>query len=94
MVRSRNTTSSGHGFSDKVIESVWEKGKSASQPGFKKDICGTLIKQDKYGKTEEYGWEIDHIKPVAKGGTDDLTNLQPLFWDTNRKKADTYPWKC
>ena len=40
---------------------------------------------------EKYGWKIDHIKPVAKGGTDDLNNLQPLQWANNRHKSDNYP---
>ena len=36
---------------------------------------------DKYGDTSsDYGWEIDHIKPVARGGTDNLNNLQALYW--------------
>ena len=38
------------------------------------------------------GWEIDHIKPVARGGSDDLSNLQPLYWETNRNKGDQYPY--
>jgi len=35
--------------------------------------------------------EIDHIKPVAKGGGDELENLQPLYWKTNRAKSDSWP---
>jgi len=39
--------------------------------------------------------EIDHIKPVSLGGTDDLRNLQPLHWRNNRYKGDNYPdWDC
>ena len=36
-------------------------------------------------------WEIDHIKSVAKGDGDELDNLQPLYWKTNRQKGDTWP---
>jgi len=48
-----------------------------------------------YGSTNSrYGWEVDHIKPVAKGGKDDLSNLQPLQWDNNRKKARVLDSSC
>lgn len=45
-------------------------------------------------RLSEYGWEIDHIKPVARGGGDELSNLQPLNWKNNAAKSDTYPWSC
>jgi 5-methylcytosine-specific restriction endonuclease McrA len=48
-----------------------------------------------YGTETEYGWEIDHIRPVSDGGADDLENLQPLQWENNRYKSDNWPqWEC
>jgi 5-methylcytosine-specific restriction endonuclease McrA len=38
---------------------------------------------EKYKKSS-----IDHIKPKAKGGTNDLSNLQFLSWFENRCKND------
>jgi 5-methylcytosine-specific restriction endonuclease McrA len=35
-------------------------------------------------------WEIDHIKPLSKGGTFNYTNTQPLIKEENRKKSNKY----
>ncbi len=37
---------------------------------------------------------IDHIIPKSKGGTNDMTNLQPMCSRCNQKKADTLPDTC
>ena len=78
-------------------KAVWEKGKKTQTHEasvHRKDICGNWMQYDQHGKEGDYGWEIDHIKPVAKGGGDELSNLQPLWWKNNRRKSDTYPWSC
>jgi 5-methylcytosine-specific restriction endonuclease McrA len=47
------------------------------------------MKFSDYGCISKYGWEIDHIIPVACHGSDLLTNLQPLYWKNNRRKGDS-----
>ena len=79
-------------FNKEQIKIVCEKAKTQlnyDSDHIRKDECGAWIYFEKYGdRTSEYGWEIDHIIPKSKGGTDDICNLQPLHWDNNVAKGE------
>ncbi len=95
MKRERNTTVSGNTFDEKIVEAVWSKAaiiKGKDPAEYRSDIFGNKVCRDSFGKQSIMGWEIDHIKPVAKGGTDDLSNLQVLQSKANAIKGDNYPW--
>ena len=96
--RSGNSTSWGNGFDPSTVEAVWRKATpvEGNDPNvYRRDGCNAWIRRSEYGQITNYGWEIDHIKPVALGGSDSLSNLQPLHWKNNRRKGDNWPqWSC
>ena len=92
MNRTRNTTRSGGAFASSTVSAVWQKATAIpGYPGFARDACGAIIQYSEYGKLTRYGWEIDHIRPVAQQGSDLMVNLQPLHHENNRYKSDMYP---
>lgn len=81
-------------YDDEKLRKIWNKG--AEIPGkdpdrYREDKYGNPMFWDSYGKRTAMGWEVDHSKPKAKGGTDHLNNLQPMQHEANRKKSDDYP---
>lgn len=97
--RSCGSNCRGRSFSEQEKSAVWRK--ATVIPGYepriwRRDTCGASMKWSEYGNTtSNFGWEIDHIKPVAAGGGDDLSNLQALQWANNRYKSDDWPaWSC
>lgn len=80
-------------FNEQQKLTAWQRAQIV--PGrdarlIRKDSCGAWIKWLDYGNTNsEWGWEIDHIYPIARGGTDVPSNLQALHWRNNRAKGDS-----
>ncbi|MCD4744068.1 MAG: HNH endonuclease [Desulfobacteraceae bacterium] len=80
-------------FNDETIDKVWNKAskvRGLNPDLYRKDKTGKRIFKPSHGKQSDMGWEVDHSKPKAKGGTDHLNNLQALQWEENRKKSDNY----
>ncbi len=77
-----------------TILNIWEK--AISVPGYdpdiwRKDFAGAWIRKDSYGMKTKYGWEVDHLRPLSKGGDNNEDNLIALHWQNNRTKGADYP---
>ena len=78
---------------EEIVQKIWEGARieAGYDPEiWRKDFAGAWIRREEFGKNGDFGWVIDHIKPKSLGGTDDLTNLQPLHWRNNICKSDSY----
>ena len=72
-------------------EKAWKnakkiRGKDSNK--YRKDPYGNIMYKLSYGKPSKMGWEVDHIKPQSKGGSDATKNLQALSVSLNRSKSN------
>jgi hypothetical protein len=72
---------------DNAIRKFWEHEFGSSEIGY--DFAGWEVRKGAYGQNgSRFGWNIDHILPKSKGGTDDRNNLQITHMDTNAERGN------
>lgn len=78
------------------VQRIWAKGEIF--PGLNSRVWrysknGKLMRSSEYGnRYSKHGWEIEHSKPKAKGGTGHINNLFPENWRENLRKGTKYPY--
>lgn len=74
------------------LSAIWAKASPVTgyDPNvWRQDGRRAWIGWQSYGKRNSlYGWEVDHIQPVERGGSDAMSNLRPLHWKNNASKQD------
>ncbi len=82
-------------FDISTVTMVWSKGiviPNSDPRVWRLDAYGAVIRRDQYGqRNKAFGWEVDHIRPVAGGGSDALSNLRPLYYKNNLRNAEWPP---
>ena len=58
---------------------------------YRKDSFGNTIYKPAYGRDSRMGWQVDHIYPKSKGGSNARRNLQALQTITNKRKSNKIP---
>ena len=74
-------------------EYAWEKADivhGRDPDYYRQDKCGNIIYYDSYGKDSNMGWNVDHSKPLAVGGTYHLNNLQVMQTSQNKSKGSRH----
>jgi len=61
------------------------RGKNPDE--YRRDSVGNTIYYSSYGKTSTMGWELDHVKAQANGGSHHPRNIQALQTSANRSKG-------
>lgn len=74
------------------VEKAWNNAKKIrgkNPDTHRQDPYGNTMFKPSYGKTSPLGWEVDHIQPKSRGGSDATKNLQAMNASVNRSKGDT-----
>ena len=72
--------------SDDIFE-VWASIDACAGKKYCIDPMGRKMDRRLYGHKSEFGWDIDHVLPISAGGTNEISNLQPLNWLSNKEKG-------
>lgn len=56
---------------------------------YRKDPYGNVMYKHSHGKSTPMGWDVDHIKPQSRDGSDSIGNLQALNSSKNKSLGNS-----
>lgn len=76
---------------------MWNSIERVERAKVSNELRQEIFERDGYtcvncGSTEKESLEIDHIKPISKGGKTEPDNLQTLCHDCNIRKGNNIDW--
>ncbi len=78
-------------YDKETLDKIFRKGseiKGKNPDLYRKDVNGNVMYRHSYGKYSTMGWNVDHIKAKANGGSDSMRNLQPMNSRANSSKGN------
>lgn len=79
---------------DNLVLLIWEKAnklEGLDPTLFRTDACGAIMSWNHFNQDSSFGWVIDHIYPLSKGGDDNEINLRAMNIANDRSKGNDYP---
>lgn len=73
-------------------QKVWDSAKPVrgkDPKKYRQDPYGTQMCWNSYGTNGAQSWQVDHIKPASRGGSDNIRNLQALNSHVNMSKGNS-----
>jgi 5-methylcytosine-specific restriction endonuclease McrA len=92
--RKVNTDREGEPFDKITVAQVWLRAqpvRGQDPRRIRADVRGAWIAFAEFGRRSPLGWQIDHVRPVVRGGGDEPGNLQALHWVNNHSKGNAWP---
>ena len=78
-------------YDKETLDKIFRKGseiKGKNPDLYRKDVNGNVMYRHSSGKYSPMGWNVDHIKAKANGGSDSMRNLQPMNSRANSSKGN------
>jgi len=74
------------------VQNTWDnapKVRGKDPELYRRDAYENVLYRHSHGKDTQMGWNIDHIKPQSKGGSDNPRNLQILQSAKNKSLGNS-----
>ncbi|WHQ36455.1 hypothetical protein [Spiroplasma sp. SV19] len=85
-------------LSEPEIRAIWDntaRGGGRNNLLFRRDIAGAFIKLGELNKETEFGWVIEPLLPLEKGGKLEVNNCFAMHWkNAKARRGSLNDWKA